>query len=105
MAEYNGWKNYETWCVALWLDNDRSTYEDVRYRVAKVVQDVDVAESFSYEVSEVLKSYIEDLAEMTCPGVIEGASFVSDLFSAALSEVHWHEIARNLIEELVESSA
>jgi len=23
---YNGWKNYETWNVALWLANDRPTY-------------------------------------------------------------------------------
>ena len=21
-TSYNGWKNYETWNVALWLDND-----------------------------------------------------------------------------------
>jgi hypothetical protein len=33
--EYNGWKNYETWNVALYLDNDEGTYlavkEYVRY--------------------------------------------------------------------------
>lgn len=23
---YNGWSNYETWLVALWLNNDRLTY-------------------------------------------------------------------------------
>ncbi len=22
MADYNGWKNYETWNVALWINND-----------------------------------------------------------------------------------
>ena len=24
---YNGWTNYETWNVALWLDNDYESYE------------------------------------------------------------------------------
>ena len=24
---YNGWKNYETWAAALWIDNDSSSYD------------------------------------------------------------------------------
>ncbi len=28
--DYQGWKNYETWAVALWLDNDRASYEYCR---------------------------------------------------------------------------
>ena len=27
---YQGWKNWETWNVALWFGNDRVLYEDVR---------------------------------------------------------------------------
>jgi hypothetical protein len=23
---YNGWTNYETWLVALWIDNEQGTY-------------------------------------------------------------------------------
>ena len=33
---YNGWKNYETWNVALWIQNDESFYniakDAARYR-------------------------------------------------------------------------
>ena len=27
---YNGWTNYETWNVALWLSNDKSLYQHAR---------------------------------------------------------------------------
>ena len=27
---YNGWTNYETWNVALWLDNDYESYQFAR---------------------------------------------------------------------------
>ena len=28
--DYNGWANYETWNVALWMDNDEISYELAR---------------------------------------------------------------------------
>lgn len=31
MASYNGWKNYETWNVALWLANDEQLYRIARH--------------------------------------------------------------------------
>jgi hypothetical protein len=109
---YNGWTNYETWCVSLWLDNERGTYADVRAMVADTCDEIDEPE-YSFEdltdtrtrsVAEKIRGYVDDLAEMTCPGCREGASFVCDLLSAALSEVNWREIAGNLVEEWEETA-
>jgi hypothetical protein len=109
--EYNGWTNYETWCVNLWLRNDETLYAESRSIVAYACSEIDepnysfesLTESRTYEAAQKLERYVDALAEMTCPGCREGASFVSDLLSEALSEVDWREIAGNLVDEWEES--
>ncbi len=32
MSNYNGWKNYETWNVSLWLANDETLYNIAKKR-------------------------------------------------------------------------
>ena len=44
--EYNGWKNYETWNVALYLDNDEGTYLAVKDYVKDTLRSKNVP---SYE--------------------------------------------------------
>ena len=81
--EYNGWKNYETWCVHLWITNESSS--DRYWRdLAKKLHLNDLAET--------LKAEIEDGAPK-----IEG--LYSDLLSAAISETDWYEIAEALKDE------
>jgi len=40
-ADYNGWKNYETWNVALYLDNDEGTYLAVKEYVRDTLNSTD----------------------------------------------------------------
>ena len=36
---YNGWKNYETWNVILWLDNDEGLYNIVKKSSSESYED------------------------------------------------------------------
>ena len=47
--KYNGWSNYETWAVNLWLDNDQYSYNEMRNKAKS---------STTYELSEFIKEMI-----------------------------------------------
>lgn len=83
---YNGWSNYETWAVKLWLDNAQGTAEDMEALARSNNGD-------EYRMSQAVKSYVEDMM----PDL--GASMFADLLNASLSEVDWYEIAESYLED------
>jgi len=83
---YNGWKNYETWAVALWIDNGQRIQQEA---TAIVVNSKD-----EYGAAQELKDWIEEGNPL-----IDTASLYSDLLNAALSEVDWYEVANHYRNE------
>ena len=71
-TEYNGWENYETWNVALWINNDQGLY-DIAMEAGNYQDFVDA-----------LEGIIE--------GTPDGVSFTSDM-------LNWHEL-NDMIEDL-----
>ena len=83
---YNGWSNYETWLVKLWIDNDQAEQEDW----LRQAEDANI-----YHLGRNLKeAYQEAMPELS--GVW------ADLLNAALSNVDWDEIAESLIGDAEE---
>lgn len=90
---YNGWKNYPTWAVHLWLTNDQGRYEFW----------TNLAEHLSRtEHPNLLSTLADRLREETRNDVeLMEASLRSDLLGYALDSVSWYEIAVSLLEASV----
>lgn len=98
---YNGWTNYETWAVALWVDNSEDTYRARRsmaddYRAERVEPDdpKPIEEPTVQGFANAIREWVE---EEMMPDL--GASLASDLLNADLSEVNWREIAEEWLTE------
>ena len=58
---YNGWKNYETWAVGLYLDGNytgEGTYSDVLGIAGQIREDH--GEDAAYVLADELKSYVKE---------------------------------------------
>lgn len=89
---YNGWSNYETWNVKLWMDNEEGSYRywnDEAHRIAE--------DNSKEDATRILADQLKDEHQNNAPDL--GASVWADLLGAALSEVDWYEIASALLED------
>jgi hypothetical protein len=106
---YNGWKNYPTWNVNLWLSNDEGLYRATLDSIAgarEYFEDSVEKESgreFRGFLADWLRDWINDdlLTEGLAPQAASysPASMVDDLTQWALGQVDWYEIADAWLEE------
>ena len=100
---YNGWTNYETWAVALWIDNEKSLQEQAHgmartnrenaLESSKATGGIwTIEQAARFNLADTLKAWVE---EDLLPDL--GATLAADLMGAALCEVDWNEIADNLL--------
>lgn len=101
---YNGYTNYETWAVSLWIDNDQGSSEYWREQ-AQEHWDNAVADTASARDENAACNLAEQLKEEHEEGMPKVDGLWADLLNAALSEVNWHEIATGMIEEVDKEAA
>lgn len=102
--KYNGWTNYETWTVSLWLDNEEPSYRYWRGEAARQKREASdstrVRKGYWTDVEAARISLAEQLKEaITDAAPLKESSLYSDLLLAALSEVNWLEIADHWMSE------
>jgi hypothetical protein len=101
---YNGWTNYATWVVNLWIDNDEGAQEHWRERAEDLLKDEladgnsadDAREEAARNLADEMREEFEQGAE-DATGV-SGA--LSDLLSHALGLVEWQEISEHYVSDI-----
>lgn len=103
--EVNGYRNYNTWTVALWLDNERSSFEHWRLQArhwlthARRLPQVTngcwtIAEAARIQLADELEQSVLDNQPLV------KASLYADLLRWAIAEVDWQQIAANWLDEI-----
>jgi hypothetical protein len=79
---YNGWSNFETWLVQLWLG--------------------DVLDADKEEGAVITADYIKQMVDEMASDLLDGPDangFITDLFNCALGEIDYAELASHYEED------
>lgn len=88
MSGYNGWTNYETWLVNLWLgDHFASCAEDLGDDMATDL----------LAMAQIIEQWTSGILEMDVISIESG--FTVDLINASLSRVDWRDIAKHYVRQ------
>lgn len=112
MQTYNGYANYETWLVAVWIDNDQGNI-DHWIDVAKHHYNISEDRKYFTKKEEAIISFSEDMKEWygdlvpdsdEIGGLWSGiCGLWSDMLHAALGSVDWHELAGKYMDQALEN--
>lgn len=91
---YNGWRNYETWAVNLWLGEAGDYASDLAREC------VDDADGDADDAERDFAQRLESLHDEESPADVTG--IYADLLSSAFGRVDWREIASHYIPDAVE---
>ena len=97
--EYNGWRNYETWAVNLWMSNELNTY-NLFFNMAKEQLKAKKDKSGRTREGLLADQIKETISEEFLPPDSDSPFGPAEvLFNVGWSNVDWYEIAANWLVE------
>ena len=107
-TRYNGWTNYETWLVNLWMDNEQGSQQFWHDAARECWAESGPKHPNPFVADHegnariLLADRLKDEHEEARP---ETTGVFADLIGAALAEVNWYEIAQALLDTVKEETA
>jgi hypothetical protein len=103
--EYNGWKNRETWALALWLDNEQGWQEMIQELAVQALNDTPLLEPenrvivATSKLALLLREWVEE--ELLSLESISNNQALFNMLTdiGSLYRVDYREIAKGYIEE------
>lgn len=86
LAEYQGYSNFFTWNVMLWINNDEGLYNHFK-ECKKEYQD-------KYELAKFLQEEIQEKMPH-----LEQSMYLEDILMYSLEKVNWEELADYMLKE------
>ena len=93
---YNGWTNYETWVVNLWMDNEKGQQDYWIEEVQVALKQDNPVMHFADRLRDEHEAVVEQMLD---DSVHYKQGPLADLLNGALSEVNWREIAQHWIDD------
>jgi hypothetical protein len=114
-SEYNGWTNYETWNMNLWLTNDSSFYEIADDAIQVIVNnDYKGTEDKPIKIDkdDVVCQTAEWLKEHAYNVYLDGFDStdynrygpIGDFVHASWNEINWYSIAEHIVDDWLENN-
>ncbi len=105
---YNGYSNYETWAVQLWIDNTESksafwrrlAEEIYNHQASEQVHFSKVEDAACILADKLRDSYNNGMERILNDANVNGTVW-ADLLNASVCAVNFGEIAKNLMESVI----
>jgi len=101
--KYNGWTNYETWLVNVWMSNSEGDSQYWDEQTGEVLQEEADYDGDTFPVarlSERLGEWLVEIRESTLG--TETSGLMNDLLGGAIRAVNTWEIAKHLVDDYAE---